>query len=422
MVTFLHAADIHLDSPLANLRLGDDLGSGIFRGVTRRALDNLVELALREKVDFLLLAGDLYDGPWRDFNTGLFFIDRMQRLHKAGIKVFLVAGNHDAASRITRALRLPDNVTFFPSAHAHTEILDELGVAIHGRSYGRRAEIDNLAAEYPDPVPGLFNIGILHTALTGREGHAPYAPCTLTELCGRGYDYWALGHVHQHEILHRDPWVVFAGNLQGRHIRETGPRGCCLIRAEAGRIGEVSFVPLDVIRWQRIEVDCTGLASGDDLRALARSSLEEAWGASDGRPLVVRIVLSGPCPLHMALVREQAFWESELSGLGLAIGDIYLEGVEIRTRPAATEELSDLGCTLLQETPEQLDADLVEELFAAAQLKTLERALPASISRTDLLPHEEDERHALLAEARDMVLAHLRGGVTPTPGGRDNEK
>ncbi|HHD57358.1 MAG TPA: DNA repair exonuclease, partial [Desulfobulbaceae bacterium] len=225
MVTFLHAADIHLDSPLRNLATREGAPVELIRNATRRAFENLVQLAVDEKVDFLLLAGDLYDGAWRDFNTGLFFIEKMRRLKEAGIRVFLISGNHDAASRITRALRLPDNVVHFSSRRARTIELEDLNVAIHGQSYAKRAVTADLAKDYPPPVQGMVNIGLLHTALAGRDGHEPYAPCTPGELADKGYDYWALGHVHQREIVDKDPWIVFAGNLQGRHIRETGPRG-----------------------------------------------------------------------------------------------------------------------------------------------------------------------------------------------------
>ena len=410
MTTFLHAADIHLDSPLTNLRLDRDLDAEPVRGATRRALDNLVDLALAEEVDFLLLAGDLYDGPWRDFNTGLFFIDRMERLNRAGIPVFLVSGNHDAASRITRSLRLPDNVTRFSSRNPGTEILEEAGVAIHGQSYAGRVVTENLAAGYPRPVPGLLNIGLLHTALSGREGHEPYAPCTAAELRALGYDYWALGHVHQHEIVDRDPWLVFAGNIQGRHIRESGPRGCYLVRAGGGRISEVSFQPLDVVRWQELEIDCTELSRPDALRQQVQDRLAQAGEEAGGRALVARLVLTGSSDLHDLLVGEDLFWENELRGLALVLGDIFLERVVIRTQPARSGPDVDLpAAACLADIPDALDPEEVGELFEANPLATLGRALPGRIRRSALLPEDDAGRRRLLSEARDLALAALRG-------------
>ncbi|TGG78310.1 MAG: DNA repair exonuclease, partial [Aphanocapsa feldmannii 288cV] len=147
----------------------------------------------------LIIAGDLYDGPWRDCNTGLFFAKQMGRLKQAGIPVFVLHGNHDAESQIARQLKLPlpDNVQVFDAQKAQTFQLDKLNVALHGQSFREKAVTDNLVPDYPTPVQDAFNIGVLHTALDGMSDHAKYAPCSLPELVAKGYDYWALGHVHQ---------------------------------------------------------------------------------------------------------------------------------------------------------------------------------------------------------------------------------
>jgi len=225
---FLHAADVHLDSPLHGLERYEGAPIDEIRTTTRRAFDNLVDLAINEAVDFVLLAGDLYDGDWKDFNTGLYFVERMGRLRDAGIKVFIIAGNHDAASQITKRLKLPDNVKTFSTRHPERIILDELDVAIYGQGFANRAVTDDLSQAYENGDPQLFNIGLLHTCLDGKPGHEPYAPCKIDGLRSKGYEYWALGHVHKREIITQDPWIVFPGNTQGRHMRETGNKGCYL--------------------------------------------------------------------------------------------------------------------------------------------------------------------------------------------------
>ena len=195
----------------------------------------LVGLAIEEQVDFLIFAGDLYDGDWRDYNTGLFFAKQMGRLKKKGIPVYLLHGNHDAESQITRRLELPDNVHVFGTRKPETFALDELKVALHGQSFRQRDITENLVPDYPAPVSGAFNIGVLHTGLGGMGGHENYAPCAMEDLINKGYNYWALGHVHKASVLHKKPHVVFPGNLQGRHARETGAKGATGLTDRCGR-------------------------------------------------------------------------------------------------------------------------------------------------------------------------------------------
>ena len=176
--------------------------------------------------------------------------------------------------------------------------LDKVGVAIHGQSYAKAAIQDDLSDGYPPPVPGMFNIGLLHTAAEGREGHDPYAPCTLDGLRAKQYEYWALGHVHKREVLCKDPPILFPGNLQGRSIRETGPKGCTLVTV--GDDHQVRFEPrwVDVFRWETCRVDAFCVHTGDDLLEHIRRQLEELAEGSDGRPLAVRVEVEGPSKAH----------------------------------------------------------------------------------------------------------------------------
>jgi DNA repair protein SbcD/Mre11 len=261
------------------------------RGAIRRALENLVELAIAEKAAFVLLVGDLYDGDWKDYNTGLFFAAQMARLREANIRVFLVAGNHDADSQITRHLRLPDNVTIFPTQAPERQVLADFDVALYGQGFHTRAVTNDLSAAYPQPDPTLLNIGLLHTSVDGREGHEPYAPCTVDCLRSKGYDYWALGHVHKRETLHEDPWILFPGNTQGRHVRETGPKGCLLVTVRDGR-ALPEFRELAVLRWPVCEVDVSGATTAEEALDRVRHALVlhcvSGWEAIVKLPKIVR--------------------------------------------------------------------------------------------------------------------------------------
>ncbi len=406
MFTFLHAADIHLDSPLKNLATREDAPVETIRGAARRAFDNLVQLAITEKAQFLLLAGDLYDGSWKDYNTGLFFIERMRRLGQAGIKVFLVSGNHDAASRITKTLRLPDNVVHFSAGKPETFQIDELDVAIHGQSYATRAISKNLALAYPDPIPGLFNIGLLHTGLSGRPGHEPYAPCTRDELIHKGYDYWALGHIHQREEVCSDPWIVFPGNLQGRHIRETGAKGATLVQVENGQVVNVSARDLDVARWSFCQVDCEQVDSEETLMNRVGSQFQQETEQADGRPLMLRLELRGSCPFHGELIRDSRYWQSALAGLAIDTGDIWLEKVLFHTK-----RLQDIYPATLEGTPLAgiLNADNHEhDYFDDPVIDNLCNRLPPQLLREHpLIPDDRDARQKLLEEIRETLLAEL---------------
>ncbi len=200
-----------------------------FIEATRNALSTLVSKAIDLAVDFIVIAGDIYDGDWKDNKADLFFNREMARLQRAGIPVYLLRGNHDAVSVVTKTITLPDNVFEFPTNRPGTFRIDRLKVALHGQGFAERSATENLAIGYPRREQGWFNIGVLHTSLSGREPHAPYAPCSVDDLRSRGYDYWALGHVHQFEEVSADPLVIFAGNLQGRSVREVGAKGAVLV-------------------------------------------------------------------------------------------------------------------------------------------------------------------------------------------------
>ena len=181
-----------------------------------------------EEVDFVIIAGDVYDGDWQDYSTGLFLNANMAKLRDNNIPVYLIRGNHDAASTITKRLALPDNVYEFPVDRPETKVIDNLRVAIHGQSYEKRDVWDNLALQYPEPVPGHFNIGILHTSLEGQEGHEPLMHSRVEEFAK--YQYWALISTKRQVI--GKTRIFFPGNIQERHIRETGDKGCTLVTVD----------------------------------------------------------------------------------------------------------------------------------------------------------------------------------------------
>jgi len=417
--TFLHAADIHLDSPLVGLERYGDAPVDELRGATRRAFQALVDAAIEEAVAFVLLAGDLYDGDWKDYNTGLFFAQQMARLADAGIDVFVVSGNHDAANQFTKSLRTPSRVRKFSTSHAETHRLPDLQVAIHGRGFATREVTEDLSRTFPEPVQGWFNIGLLHTSLDGRPGHATYAPCSLNGLLANRYDYWALGHVHAREIVHENPWIVFPGNLQGRHSRETGPKGCTLVAVVDGNVRDVREIHLDVLRWENLPVDLSGATTPDEVMACVTGEMRASVANADGRMVALRLGLHGKTRAHPTLMAHPEHFRQELRALALdCCGDrLWLEKVQFSTQghDAAVPDAGDgeAIATLLR-TMKELKAD--EELIAelTRQFLELRAKLPDDLVGPGALepldPASPEVLSGVVAEARELLLARLASG------------
>ncbi len=415
---FLHAADIHLDSPLRGLAGQEGSAAERIRAATREAFEQLVTLAIAEEVAFLIIAGDLYDGDWRDYRTGLFFAAQMGRLNEAGIPAFVLHGNHDAESQITRRLSLPGNVRVFGARAPETFVLEEIGVALHGQSFRRRDERDNLVPGYPDPLDCDLNIGVLHTGLGGMGGHENYAPCGLSDLVAKGYDYWALGHVHQFQVLHEHPHVVFPGNLQGRHIRETGAKGAVLATVRDGVLAELAAVPVDVVRWSLVPVPLSPDARVADAVAQIRAALEQAVDRqADGRLLACRIELRGRTAAHDQLLaaEDHLLAEARSAALGLGVDAAWIEKVVVATRPdrdaadqaARSDALGELQ-RMLGEA--HADGDLLERLGAdpGQMLQRLPHAVRAEIERDSILNAAlEGDQRALVAAVLPHLLARL---------------
>src|SRR6187431_3056513 len=418
---FVHAADLHLDSPLAGLSKYEGAPVEQIRGATRRALENLVKLCLSEQVELLLIAGDLYDGDWRDYSTGLFFAKQMAALRAGNVRVVWIRGNHDAASKLTAHLNLPENVYELSHKKPDTFLLEDLGVAVHGQGFDTREVTTDLSSRYPEPRPGLFNIGLLHTALEGRAGHAPYAPCRLGALVDRGYDYFALGHVHTREILSDRPWIVFPGNLQGRHARETGPKGASLVTVEAEQVRSVEHRALDAVRWQVAEADVSGERTLDGVLERVRESLTAAVAQSDGRLSAVRVRVVGVSAAHEQLNARFERVTEEVRALTLDLpSEAWLEKVELATRPLGVRvdlrEREDAIGELLRGLGNLAhdDAALAE---LAAELLELKRKLPSELREgPDAIDLESPEAlRRLLAEVEQTLVPAVRGSEDLAP-------
>jgi DNA repair protein SbcD/Mre11 len=378
---FLHAADLHIDSPLQGLERLEGAPFDEIRRAPREAFRRLVDLALKERVDFVILAGDVFDGRWKDVSTGLFFVAELKRL--APIPVSVALGNHDAMSSLTSRLPWPSHVLRFDSARPETFELPNEGVALHGQSFANRVVTEDLAAGYPPARSGLLNIGVLHTALGGYPGHESYAPTTLAVLRAKGYDAWCLGHVHQRQVLSRDPLVLYPGNIQGRHINECGERGCYLIDDDSGLLRE-TFHALDSLRWERIEIDATRMVSYDEVLAAAGARIAVLAEEHGERRLCLRVSLLGATSADAELRTAEANSDlrAELTAVARREG-AWIESVRLRTTPSrSSAEIRSRG-------------DLIGDLFSAFNQARSDQSLRSRLS---------DELRALQAKIPTEVV------------------
>ncbi|QDV70178.1 putative metallophosphoesterase YhaO [Rosistilla carotiformis] len=419
MVRFIHAADIHLDSPMLQLEHYEGAPAEEIRRSTRRALTNLIDLAIEKKVDFVLIAGDLYDGDWPDHNTGLFFTSEVARLRAAEIPLYFISGNHDAANKLTKALPLPTNPDGSPvqlsSTKVDSVILEDLGVAIHGRGFSKQAETSNLSDKYPRATRDLLNIGMLHTSLQGAQGHAPYAPCTPQQLADKEYDYWALGHIHIREdrAIEGSCPIVFSGNTQGRSVRETGAKGCVLVELDPIAPPKLEFQPLDVCRWEICEIDATEIDRIDDLIQQCKTRMQAICANNPDRTSIVRVRVVGQTPLYSTLQARLEHWQSVMRQETFDIdeGSIWMERLRVKAtapREAITLDASGPIGELLQ-TISSVSAD--PDAMAAIQsaLEPLVAKLPIELVEDGdgVAWNHQDQIREWLDEAEPLLLNRL---------------
>ena len=410
---FIHAADLHIDSPMRGLDTYDGAPVNLLRGATRRALISLVDLALREKVDLLLLAGDIYDRELGDFRAALFFREQMIRLVRAGIRVFIVKGNHDAEGQISK--RLPDvqGVHVFSSRTAEVIDLPDLGAAIHGRSFPERIVSEDLVPSYHEPIVGRFNIGMLHTSLTGRIGHDPYAPTDAATLSAKNYDYFALGHVHAREVVREaNPRIVFPGNLQGRHVGETGSKGCELVIVEGNTITSAEHVSLDVVRWHDLTLDATGLETVTALAQKFQDACKAGIAGAHDRLHAMRVTVQGESALHALEAGDPGSIAAAIQAAtqDFVAADLWIESVQLELRSPIDREAAaqrpDAVGEVVRLVNELIAHDDALRTWTLANLDKLPN-LPSDLADIDPGRLTGEELKAFLVDAEATILSKL---------------
>lgn len=414
---FLHTADVHLDSPLKTLALRNPELSDLIGLATRRAFIRAVDLCLEEQVDALVLAGDLYDGDQTSMKTARFLAEQLYRLHVAGIRTFIIRGNHDALSKITTELVMPESVKVFDSSAEAVAIDRGAGhfpVAVHGLSFARPHAPQSLLRHYPLPVSDAVNIGIMHTSLGGSEKHDLYAPCSVADLQQSGFQYWALGHIHKRQVVEDAASViVMPGMPQGRDINEDGPKSISLVTIKDDKSVIVEERNTSVAQFERLLVDVSGASDWKELISQVSTGLERLRSTVTADHLVARIQLQGSNPLAWRIRRDLDLVRTEMETRGAMIGNVWIDKVQTSCAEPGDAER---GAGALAELSSIIVGDVLsstayqQELISIAE--ELRGQLPAELR--DFFGSDEASFQNVLGDyARDgsaEVVARLRGG------------
>ncbi|MBM82862.1 MAG: DNA repair exonuclease [Planctomycetaceae bacterium] len=411
---FLHCADLHIDSPLRGLEAYEGAPVERLRSATRESFENLITLAVRERVAFVVIAGDLFDGKWQDIQTGLWTAAQFRRLEREEIPVYLLRGNHDAASEVRQRVRWPDNVREFSVEQPETIIDAKTGFALHGQGFTTREVLEDLAANYPDPVPDTLNIGVLHTSLTGDPNHDSYAATTEDVLKLRGYDYWALGHVHNRRTVHDDPTIIFPGNTQGRHIHERGAKGCVLVSVSDGHISRVDFEATDTLRWHQAIVEMVLDDQIEQLYVSVSNKLHQCREESDGRFAAVRLWIRGACRCHSDLMTQSIREEvvTEIRNMANSISDVWVEKIKFDTSaPVDVEALrsgNDLMGDLLALIDEFAAGDNEQLLELSEHLKPLQDKAQGDLLQAGIDLSDPETIRRWLGDSERLLVGMIR--------------
>lgn len=417
---FIHAADIHLDSPLRSLALRDADLAALIGNATRRAFVRVIDLCLDERVDALLIAGDLYDGDQTSMKTARFLVEQLRRLDRAGIRVFIIRGNHDALSKITKELVAPDSVKIFggrAEAIAVDRAPGRAPVVIHGLSFAQPHAPESLLGRFRPIVEGSVNIGIMHTSLGGAPGHDLYAPCSLADLQATGFHYWALGHVHKRSATEGACAIVMPGMPQGRDINEAGPKSVTLVTIADDRSIHLEERVTSVAQFERISVDASGLDNWRDLVLAVTRALESERDAVRSEHLVARVRIMGATPLAWRIRRDSDLLKTEADDRASVIGRCWVEQLEIACRPA--EQRGETSRDPIRELHRLIEDDVLGSAAFQNELTGMAEEIRAQLPQECRDTFGKDEaafREAIVHLARDGAEGVMARLAAPDEG------
>ncbi|ABE52181.1 metallophosphoesterase family protein [Methanococcoides burtonii] len=411
---FVHAADLHLDSPFLGLSEINTKLSQVMAKATFDAYNNIIDLCIEKNADFLLISGDIYDSADKSLYAQLKFLEGLKRLSSAGIAAYITHGNHDPLNGWSASLEWPANVKIFSGDDVETVFVEKDGnviASINGISYRTKHIQENLAKRFQKKdALSPFTIGMLHCTVDSGGGHYPYAPCSIQDLKETNYDYWALGHIHYPQVLETDPYIVYSGNPQGRNPGELGERGCTLVEVDQKGNIKLDFVPVDSVRWYVEELYVDGLETEAELIELLEETMDKLSEIAEGRYIISRFILRGRSPLKRFLMKDDSLndlVQHLRDDYDVGSGSVWVERLQDKTSfPIERESLlnrQDFISDLLSITDEicsdneglmKLD-DSLHPLFGKGKIRHI------------LMPLDEDERIRIARNAEELLLEKL---------------
>ncbi len=409
-IKFIHTSDLHLDTPFRSLSSFNKELAGRLKDATVKSFEKIVDLAITEQVDFLLVSGDIFDGESSSLAAQLKFIKGLQGLSDKGINTYFICGNHDPLDSWMEQLALPEKVFRFGSSKVENVVFSKNGqplAGIYGISYRTSRENRDMAGKYKIKAPPLpFSIALLHGTVGNPGPHANYAPFRLEDIADKGFDYWALGHIHKRQIIRKkDPAVVYPGNPQGRDFGETGNRGCFLVEIAENSKPAIQFKSTQQIRFEQVEVDLSGTETINVLAGLLEKAKTNIPDYDENASYILRFVLKGRTSLHNILNNPG---EMEALRDDLNEGQLneeyftWIDNISVETQPDIDVDKILKGNDFPAEVLKLLEQNQTEEFF-----REIEKEITLPVFAKNLIKADADDKKRITEKVKWMLLDQL---------------
>jgi DNA repair exonuclease SbcCD nuclease subunit len=414
-VKFIHTADLHLDTPFKGLSVWNSELSRRLKDATFKSFKRIIDACIERKVDFLVISGDIFDSDNKSLAGHLRFIPELKRLADKGIPTYLVCGNHDPYNHWIKELKLPENVYCFDPEECGYKTFIKGGIPvadIYGMSFGESKITQNLADRYKlSPSPAPVSIAVLHGSVGEPGPHASYAPFTVNDVLDKGFDYWALGHIHKSRVIRdKTPVMIYPGNPQGRDFGETGKKGCYLVTINEGQQPSYEFIPTQIIRFEDVTIDITGVQQAEELDLKIRNACNSVHDHDGKTNMMLRIALTGRTALHSKLELPGEIEQlTELFNEGQLSGDsfVWIDSIELNTYPDIDPDELKKEPGFTSEVLKVFDRYFLNNESLDSLINSVEKDLVNPQARKNLNELSPEVKRSLLDRARTILIDEL---------------